>query len=227
MLSAIDAWATRGPADERTLDQRRADALVDICTYAMGGDTPPGDRDNLGSGSVTSSWQGRRPAVNVTVPLASLLGGDSTAELAGFGVISADLAREIAFDSTSAWTTCLVDDTGRLVHRGTATYRPPAALREYVITRDGVCAMPGCLRTARRCELDHITDWQLGGPTDPDNLQPLCSRHHHAKHDAGWTPRRQPDGTTHWLSPRGLTYRKPAATLPIATTAHDPDPPPF
>ena len=224
VMTAIDAHAGKGENDTRTVDQRRADALVAICTNALYGTAP-------GSESLprTESWQGRRPAVNVTVPLSSLLGGEASGELAGFGPISADLARELAFDPTAAWTTCIVDEGGRLLYRGATSYRPPAQLREYVLTRDGVCAMPGCLRAARRCELDHVRDWQHGGPTDPDNLQPLCARHHHAKHDAGWQPQRLNDGSTEWTSPRGRIYRKPAHVLPTDTTpvAADPDPPPF
>jgi len=243
ILTAIDAWAARAPEDERTLDQRRADALVDICAYALSRDhhpdPPTGTGTGATTGSVTSTWQGRRPAVNVTVPLASLLGGraggDTPAELAGFGPISADLAREIAFDPTASWTVCVVDGQGRLLHRGAKTYRPPAAMREYVLTRDGVCSMPGCLRTARRSEIDHITAWARGGTTDPSNLQVLCPRHHRAKHNAGWQPKRLDDGSTEWLSPRGQIYSKPAHILPTGPAVQtkamafvtDADPPPF
>lgn len=222
VMTAVDAHAAKRPdvdgqSDERTVDQRRADALVEICNRALHGS----DCTEL------PMQQGRRPAVNVTVSLSALLGADGPGELAGFGPISADLARELAFDPTARWTGCVVDAEGRLIHRGSTSYRPPTAMREYVLTRDGVCAMPGCLRTARRCDLDHVHDWHLGGLTDADNLQPLCRRHHHAKHDAGWQPERLEDGSTEWLSPTGRVYRKPATTLPIDTTAHDLDPPPF
>jgi hypothetical protein len=35
----------------------------------------------------------------------------------------------------------------------------------------------------------------------------LCRRHHRAKHHAGWTLTRTPDGTPTWTSPAGKTYR--------------------
>ena len=47
-----------------------------------------------------------------------------------------------------------------------------------------------------------------GGPpgqTRPDNLAPLCRRHHRAKTHAGWHYRRNPDGTYTWHSPHGRT----------------------
>jgi hypothetical protein len=72
-----------------------------------------------------------------------------------------------------------------------------------------------------------VTAWNDGGPTNPNNLQALCERHHHAKHDAGWHVTRDPDGTTRWRSPAGQSYDVDTATYPSdATTTIDPDPPP-
>jgi 5-methylcytosine-specific restriction endonuclease McrA len=56
-----------------------------------------------------------------------------------------------------------------------------------VRARDRTCRFPACNRPARRCELDHITAREHGGPTNQANLHCLCSRHHHLKHEAGWT----------------------------------------
>ncbi|MDT4914948.1 MAG: hypothetical protein QOC66_4076, partial [Pseudonocardiales bacterium] len=53
----------------------------------------------------------------------------------------------------------------------------------------------------------------------PDNLQPLCARHHHLKHETRWTVRRDPDGTTRWHSPSGHTYARPPDPLPTDTTS--------
>lgn len=54
--------------------------------------------------------------------------------------------------------------------------------------------------------------------TEADNLQPLCHRHHHLKHEAGWDVRRASDGTTIWISPTGRRHEKPPAAYPIDTT---------
>ncbi|HKC29273.1 MAG TPA: hypothetical protein VKB75_14765, partial [Jatrophihabitans sp.] len=60
------------------------------------------------------------------------------------------------------------------------------------------------------------------------NLQPLCSRHHHLKHEAGWSVEREIDGSTTWISPSNRSYVKPPEELPRDTTIHpDDDPPPF
>lgn len=48
------------------------------------------------------------------------------------------------------------------------------------------CAIRGCDVPVTRCELHHIDHWENGGPTDLDNLIPLCSNHHHRLHEQGW-----------------------------------------
>jgi len=70
----------------------------------------------------------------------------------------------------------------------------------------------------RRGELDHITAWADGGPTNATNLHGLCSRHHHLKHEAGWTVARTPDGTTVWTTPAGTHHTVDPATYPVDRT---------
>ena len=65
-----------------------------------------------------------------------------------------------------------------------------------------------------------------GGPpgqTNPQNLAPLCRRHHRAKTFTGWTYHRARDGTHEWTSPHGHTWTVgPDGTT--ATSAPAPDP---
>ena len=74
-------------------------------------------------------------------------------------------------------------------------------MRELVILRDRHCVFPWCGRDARSCDLDHIVAYvppDEGGPpgqTNPQNLAPLCRRHHRAKTFTGWTYQRARDGT--------------------------------
>ena len=48
------------------------------------------------------------------------------------------------------------------------------------------CAIEGCAVKFSLCQPHHIDYWENGGPTDLQNLVPLCSRHHHAAHEGGW-----------------------------------------
>ena len=91
-------------------------------------------------------------------------------------------------------------------------YEPPEWMRELVILRDRTCVHPNCTRDARDCDLDHIeafVEMDDGGPpgqTRPDNLAPLCRRHHRAKTHYGWSYQRNADGSYTWIDPFGRKY---------------------
>ncbi|HEV7207024.1 MAG TPA: DUF222 domain-containing protein [Jatrophihabitans sp.] len=199
------ARATQG-MDERTAEQRRADALAD-----------------LGRGDLHPT---AGPAVEVIVSLSTLLGMDEQAgELKGVGPVPAEVARRLADDPTGTWRRLLTDPAGQVLETS-PTYAPPAAMARFVKDRDTTCRFPGC--RASRTEIDHIVPWLAGGPTHPDNLHLLCPRHHHLKHEAGWSVHRTLDGVTHWTSPTGRHFDKPPDELPVDTTCADLDvPAPF
>jgi Domain of unknown function (DUF222) len=191
----------RTPGDPRTADQRRADAFVDL---VLGEATEPAAQ------------------VKVTVPASTLLGIDrQPGELAGYGPIPAELATEIAADAT--WRRLLTDPaSGVLLDHGRTTYRPPAALADFVRARDKTCRFPGCLRPAEKCQIDHRTEYP-DGPTCACNLDSLCTHHHQLKHDNAWLGNRLPNGDYEWLSPAGRYYVRRAE--PIAETAEPVAPP--
>src|SRR5215471_792626 len=179
--------------DSRTGDQRGADALVDVFARVLGDPSLP-------------EAHGQRPAINVTVQLSTLLGcNEQPAHLDGYGAITADMARRLAADESGTWRRLVTDDT-QLLDYGRKTYRPPVNLTDHVIARDKTCTFPGCRRTARLCDLDHVEAWTDGGGTNHDNVAALCARHHNAKHDAGWRFKPRPDGTREWASPTGHRY---------------------
>jgi hypothetical protein len=200
--TVLDSLAARKTSGEtRTLDQRRADCLVDVFARVLGDPSLP-------------EQHGHRPAIQVTVAASTLLGCDERpAELDGYGPITADVARRIAADRSGTWRRILTDSaTGQVLEYGRKTYRPPANLADHVITRDKTCVFPHCRRLARHCDIDHGDPWCSGGHTDADALHPLCTRHHHARHNAGWTVQRTDDGSYLWTNPTGHTY-----------TVHPPD----
>jgi hypothetical protein len=87
---------------------------------------------------------------------------------------------------------------------------PPAWMKELVRLRDPVCVFPHCQRSSRGCDLDHLDPYHEHGPpgqTRPDNLAPLCRRHHNAKTSGRWSYRRRPDGSYQWTGPGGTIYR--------------------
>ena len=100
-------------------------------------------------------------------------------------------------------------------------YRPSAAQRRFVTTRDRTCRHPGCRNTAGWADLDHVIPYDHGGPTDCDNLCCLCRRHHRLKtHAHGWRFVMNPDGTLTVTTPSGVTRVTRPPDHPASTPNH-------
>jgi Domain of unknown function (DUF222)/HNH endonuclease len=171
------------------------------------------------AGAATPARTGRGgPVIQVTVSLATLIGAsEEPAELSRYGPISASMARQLAADPTGTWRRLVTDPAGQLVDFGRTRYRPPKSLDDHVRARDQHCGFPNCYRSATTSELDHIRAWADGGTTNANNLIALCPRHHHAKHEGGWTVQRdRSTGATIWTSPTGHKYANPPPHLPGA-----------
>jgi hypothetical protein len=102
-------------------------------------------------------------------------------------------------------------------------YRPTAAQRRFVTTRDRRCRTPNCGQRAGWADHDHLVPHADGGATTCVNLCCLCRSHHRLKTFApGWTFRMDPDGTLHVTSPSGITR----TTRPPGLRPPEPEPPP-
>jgi hypothetical protein len=180
------------PVVLRSMAQRRADVLADLAYAVL-------DRADL------PRRQGRRPHIQVTVAASTLLGLDEQpGELAGYGPITAQTAREVAADGT--WRRLLVDPaTGGLLDYGRTTHDPPANLADHVLARDQTCRGLGCRIAAERCDIDHAIRYP-DGPTADHNLSCLCRWCHIRKHQAGWHLELHPNGDITWTSPTGHKY---------------------
>ncbi|MCZ9299274.1 MULTISPECIES: HNH endonuclease signature motif containing protein [Corynebacterium] len=70
------------------------------------------------------------------------------------------------------------------------------------------CAWLGCTRPAAECQMHHIRRWQDGGPTNLDNLVPLCKYHNAINDDDPARPTYRGridriEGRMAWLPPDG------------------------
>ncbi|GAA3232834.1 HNH endonuclease signature motif containing protein [Pseudonocardia petroleophila] len=243
---AAHQWLTRlarglGTDDPRGMDARRADLLVGLLTGRVAVAEPDLDVDPSAGADGDGPREGEvapvpaggagpalrvapvnpgKPLVHVVVPFSTLTGAEhQPCELAGYGPIPADLARRIAADAV--WKRLVTDPlSGALLDHGRTTYRPPAALTDFVRARDVHCRSPLCRRRALDSELDHTVPFPHG-PTAEHNLTHGCTLHHHEKHSPGWTVVQHPDGTLEWTTPTGHTYvSEPFDYRP------EPDPPP-
>jgi hypothetical protein len=177
-----------GASDGRSMDQRRADLLVD---WLLGPDhaptvhlhvvveTPDGSGDSNGVADDVAAWL---PGVGTLTEL-------QTSDLLG--------SAQRVVNSVAG---CLPAEPG---------YRPSGKLESAVRVRDVTCRFPGCRRAALGTEtgtdLDHTVAWPAGA-TSADNLAVLCRRHHRLKHSPGWSVTLNRDATMTWTTPTGRTY---------------------
>jgi len=207
-------------ADDRTVDEIRADLLVDLVLTG----TPAGhDTEDGLLGEIDAR-------IEVTVPVTTLMevgegdddtpgdgptpgseGGDGsttgrapTAELDGVVPIDAATARMLA-GAASGWDRVLTHPIdGRVL--AVDRYRPSRRLRRHLRARDQRCRFPGCGVAARKCDLDHNHAASSGGETCESNLASFCRRHHVLKHHSPWHVAQGPGGVLEWTSPTGRTY---------------------
>ena len=135
--------------------------------------------------------------------------------------IEAWLARHTAAGGRAKVTPVLDLARGDAVDR----HDPPPRMAEHVRLRDPQCVFPYCQTHARDCDLDHVIPYvppDEGGPpgqTSPQNLAPLCRRHHRAKTAKRWRYQRTDDGSYAWTSPQADRYLvTTAAPSPSPTT---------
>jgi hypothetical protein len=155
--------------DDRTVPQRRADALGDICAFYLD------HNDTL----VTSC--GAKPHITVTVDYATLKGHTSLLPEIDGKAITPETIRRITCDAGITPMVLGTDSEPLDVGRKTRTI--PTAIRRALEQRDGGCVWNGCDAPASWCDAHHVIHWADGGDTSLGNLTLLCRKHHTATHD--------------------------------------------
>ncbi len=146
----------------RTIEQRRADAFVELVT--------------------TGTIGGQAPAVDleVTVDAETLVAdADGACSIAGKYPISAETARRLGCDA--ALTAMVTGPNGEVLDVGRRQRTIPRRLRRALQRRDRGCVVDGCPRDGH-LHAHHVVFWSQGGPTSLDNLVLLCSFHHRLVH---------------------------------------------
>jgi hypothetical protein len=171
----------------------------------------------------------RRGVVDLQMSIYTLMGlDDLPAELAGFGPLLADIARQVVAQRPDLqWRFSVYNEVDDLLAHGITNLRPttlptsgsgpPGGRRTkrrpttevaaFVRARNRTCIAPGCRRTAKGCELDHTLPWPAGGESEPDNLGPACKYHHTFKHTTGCDLIQDAPGFFGWQTPKGMQYR--------------------
>ncbi len=173
--------------ETRSMDQLRADIATDLL-----------------EGKSTDC---RRGSVTLTVELSTLTQlTDHAGDLAGYGPVVADIARQIAASNHKAEWRYQITDQSQPIAVGTTRRRPNQHTRRIVETLSPTCIFPGCRTPAHQCDLDHTKPWIEGGHTTADNLRPLCRHHHQLRHNTGWQYQITTAGNHQWTSPLQHRY---------------------
>jgi hypothetical protein len=171
--TAVDVLAKpKGPEDERTPKQRRADAVGELAMHAMEQGTLP-------------RRHAVKPHLNLTVTLEALKGelGVPPAELELSLPISTRTAERLACDCTMS-RVLLADSMVIDVGRAKPTVSGPT--RRALRVRDKGCRFPGCDRQVNWSSPHHVIPVARGGPGNLPNLVLLCYHHHRLVHEGGW-----------------------------------------
>ena len=174
--------------EPRSLAQRRADTLVDLCQ-------DPGNQSCR-----------TKATVDVVIDLETLANTDDPVvvkrlrqELSTGGPINGPGLDRLLCDASFR---ALITDGPRIVLAyNRATPDIPPGLRRAVQIRDRHCTFTGCDRPHQWCDVHHIVPRNRGGPTTAENLTLLCRFHHSTVHEGGWQLTRAPDQTITVTSP--------------------------
>ncbi len=191
VMTRINSYAMKlkRSGDSRTIDQIRADVFLDLL-------------DGAGTGGT-----GAKGVVSINVDLTTLAEmTDAPGDLAGYGPVIADIARQVALEQPNAeWRFNVRDKNGELIHVGTTRRRPNAEMQRLVEEMNRTCVHPGCRMPAAQCDIDHTEPHSEGGVTCICNTSPLCRHHHRARHEGGWQYA-QDDGNHVFVSPLRHRY---------------------
>jgi hypothetical protein len=164
LRSALEPLARKsGVGDDRTRQQRLADALLEATTA--------GQQTELVVTCTLEALEARAGSPAAETEWGGLLSGESVERL----VCGGAAVRRLVLDRAG-----VVIDFGRRRR----LLSPPA--RRALEARDKHCVWPGCDRPPRWCDSHHQREWQLGGPSSVQESALLCGRHHKLRHDGGW-----------------------------------------
>ena len=160
-----------GVRDPRTVDQRRGDALVQVCRRAVA--LTPALTPALSATDPEAMLAAARPAgtkatVMVTIGLADLRHRSRPGVLVG-GVdagtlLGPETVRRLACDA--ALIPVVLDTDGQLLRLGRTRRTFTSAQIRALWLRDRHCTFPGCRAPATWTDAHHLRHWVDGGDTD-------------------------------------------------------------
>jgi hypothetical protein len=166
VLSVLEPLSRKaGNEDERTIGQRRADAVLDVFSGAAAwADLPhAGGQRSQVTYVLSAEWAA---AQTWAPPATGAWTGPQTRARVESVLCDARLSR------------LLIDEDGQVLSLESVRGEITLAQRRAVSARDRCCVALGCSRPPAFCDVHHLRAREDGGPTTVDNLVLLCRRHH-------------------------------------------------
>ena len=146
------------------------------------------DIGSMGMSSVTPLSSGHaRAEISVVVDYKTLAHGLHRNSIIQTGTdidLPVDTVRRMACEARII--PVVMGSPGVVLDMGRATRLASRHQRRALEAMHPTCAVPSCSVPVAQCQPHHIDYWTMGGPTDLDNLVPLCDQHHRCVHEGGW-----------------------------------------
>ncbi|MGH3852335.1 MAG: DUF222 domain-containing protein, partial [Pseudonocardiaceae bacterium] len=143
--------------DSRTVQQRQADALIEICDRARNADEFP-------------TTAGEPPHITVTIDWHALRAALGTGLMDYGQPINAADARRLACDCKLI--PVMLGGDSEPLDVGRAMRTAPLGIRRALVAPDGGCTFPGCDRAPGLCAAHHARHWIDDGETTVGNKTP-------------------------------------------------------
>lgn len=190
-------------------------------------------RDDQSGDGILRRIEQRVPEISVLADLSVLIGGlhaHGICETEDGNPLPVSTVRRLCCDAEII--PIILGTNGVPLDLGRTARTVNRAQRRALRAMHRTCAHPDCDVPFSHTKIHHIRWWTRDqGPTDIDNLLPLCERHHHLVHEGNWNLTMTPDRVATWTRPDGTTHhqgptidRRPATT-DFEPLDHGPDPP--
>jgi hypothetical protein len=168
------------------------------------------DSDDDDSDSVLRRIEQRIPEVSLLVDLAFLIDRLRTAGICETedGVpLPVSTVRRLCCDAEII--PAILGTDGELLELGRTVRTVNRSQRRALRAMHRTCINPDCSVPFSHTKIHHVRFWVRDqGPTDIDNLVPLCERCHHLVHEGGWTLTMTPDRIATWTRPDGTLHHR-------------------
>jgi hypothetical protein len=191
-------WCIRGEFDPETGARlnKRLQRTVEQLFHDSTPDTAPSDpldkQHHLRALALAAliDGTGSKPAaadMSILIDAKTLLDGHHNGSVVDFGLpidLPLDTVRRMA--CLAEITPIIVGADGVRLFVGTTTRLATPEQRKVLRAIYRGCAVPGCCVAWDYVVIHHVKYFRHRGPTDIDNLLPMCVKHHHLAHEGGW-----------------------------------------